>query len=555
MSFVYVVLIIKNLQCFGLNCHVFSLKMNRIKQISFNVRNHGRIIYKYCFCSKNFGQSFFQVKRNFQQINTVLAKVNFVENAKIDQLKSKLVDQLKLSAEMANIVCLKLNHKNLDELNEIKIDDSISLLLTHFSLVDIHHNIGVLTLSYEEIYNKIIILKELGFENLQIKLMNALPYLMERTLSDLKTIGVYPVDTNPYLTLFKLLDSMGTLPIISNKTYSDTFGDNIESLTIKEIRQKTFYIILKQMLNCSEHMATHIVENLSSHPNFFNTSFTKMISNLNLFIEVINLPINYLIKNFRSLTTGSVENMKKLSQIKKFEENKTLRIAFFSRVTLIKIKAEKIEKRLSLLIDKFHCSTDQLLNCIFILELPCNQIEENFKKFQSFDCLHGYEKDLNFLRLIINIDMVIMNIIALRERDISPKYVTLKNLLSSNTSFLKMVNNHNFKLTLNLFTQLHFNCSIKEIRSKIGIFKTNARTLNSFNAESVVNYFRSNGLTDEQIINGIYLIYFDLDLIKSVWERLFHLKQVEQSNINWKTHPNVLQLLFYFLERDDKNCL
>lgn len=479
--------------------------------------------------------------------------VRFEAESSILRVKSNLAEKLNLSESDYNVILVRL--KNVPNSRLVELDQSIDLLRANFGLEDIRHNVSLLCTHYDDLQNRIDILRELGFENLEIKVMNSVPSLMRRTLGELKANGLYPSDSNPHLALLDYMKRRNLLAEDYQCTDPQLNTGAVHSLTIKEIRLRSFYHLTKQILDCSEQVATHVVDSLDTQKAFTEISLVKMVENLKYFIDVIQLPINLLMKNCKYLTVAKIDNLRKLSKIRLFEEDASIGLAFFSRITLIQIDAEEIERRINLLIDRFNCTHEQFADHIFVLELSCKQIEANFQKFHSQDALAVYGGSRELLRIISNIDQVLANIRTLAEHDISAKYITLANLLKSGANFDRMVSNQNFKLTLNLFTQLHFGRSLKEIRARIGSPKAPSRTLHSRNAESVVNFFRDKGLSDEQIVNAIYLVYLDFELIESLWDRMLEFKLVKQSNFDWNKHPYFLQLLYYFLDRGEKNCL
>lgn len=472
-------------------------------------------------------------------------------------LKEKLINKFKLPAESANFVVLKLeilNEKH-DKNSSSFLgcsDEKLSIIKENFQPVDILHNLKVFVVPEDELSMKIEILKEIGLDNLEIRYLDLMPYLVSQTIRDLKQNHIYPKNNDPYRSFVQTLIRKKVLSencdLLNEK--SDVIP-NIDLLTVRQVRLKLLNLIVKHVLSCSDLVAVHIVDLINAQKNFDKVSLLSLVSNINSYINEINLPINKLIKNFASISTSSSENIRSLATIDHFKKDYNLRCSFFSRQKLIQIDSNQIQKRLDLLINKYKCTYSQLANSIFILELSTDQINDRFKKFNESSQLKTYSRSNEILRVIYNLDTILENISVLNDRQISLKHITLNNLLKQDTKFINMVNSNTFKLTLSSFIQLHFNRQLKDVRSQIGQFRLSHKPLNSFNAANVVNFFRDEGLSDEQILNGIYLIFFDFNQVKSTWNEMFVYPEMQANNnvVEWKHHPLVLQLVVYFLEK------
>ncbi|KAI2803783.1 hypothetical protein BLOT_007919 [Blomia tropicalis] len=473
--------------------------------------------------------------------------------------KSKLIEQIKLSNEQANFVLLKyFNYNNNEQQsieNDHEITEKINLIQACFKHVDICHNLDLFSLPLNELQNRINILKEVGFIHLEINLINSIPLLMSKTLADLKQCGFYPTDGNPFLRILQFLVSKQLM----TQNESEIMGqeskwiNDIDQYQLCEIRSRCLTFVLRTLLDCSEHVAAHIIENYNSSRGFDNISFTQLITNLNIIIEEVKLPINQLIKYFNILANQEPEKLKQLANISIFKENNNLRYTFFTRQRLLQIKPHHIKERVDLLVKKYKCTGQQLNETIAILDLPAEEIEELFSKYNQCDQLKTFSNNKHFLRLIMNIDLALNNVKNMDERKISTRHTTLRNLLKPNSKFMSMVKNSTFRLTLNSFTQLHFDSSLKDVKHRIGWNKMGKQSLNSINAESIVSYFRQERLSDQQIQNGLYLIYCPFETVKTVWEEMFDYDEVRRSNIDWRNHPYVLQLLFHFIERMNRH--
>lgn len=475
-----------------------------------------------------------------------------LESDKLNEITSKLSIALKLSNEQVNFVLLKCSNTAIKFENDTQMDQKIDLIKTHFEHEDICHNLELLSLPLNDLKNRVSIFTELGFDHLSVTLLNALPHVLTKTVGELKGHGLYPNENNPCPIIINCLLEEKLI----NDSGDDFFkGDpkllgNVDSYKISELRSACLVLILRQLQYCSEHVAAHMVDSLNSNRNFDKISFRNLIAILNVFTKEVHLPLTQIIRQFSQFISYNPENLRKLANIQLFKDDTKLRSVFFFRHRLLLVPSEQIEERISLLMGKYKCTIDQLHNCMIILENTVPEIDASFAKFLACDKLKPYHNHKHLLRLIINIDQALANVGTLDNRNISTSNIAMHSLLKSNSRFLVMVKNSAFQLTLNSFTTLHFDSPLKDLKMRIGSFaKTGNLQLNSLNANNIIDYFRAKNLSDEQILNGIYLIYFDFETVTSVWEKLFEFEEVKKSKISWPDHPYVLQLLYYFLER------
>ncbi|OTF75234.1 hypothetical protein BLA29_001587 [Euroglyphus maynei] len=479
-----------------------------------------------------------------------LARIN-LETSIIQPIRSALTEKLKISDEKANLILLKWTNDSSIDRNQHELSDKINLLQSNFHADDISHNIQVLSMSLDKIESKINILNELAFERLEISMLYALPNLMSKSIEQLKSNGYYGENLNLLDYIVNHLRSnvqLSNFDQYEHHLRKECKHLNDDSVLIKDVRRTLISTILKQILDCSDQVAQHLIDDTDSENHLDVISIRKLSRNLDILKHQLNLPMNYVVKHFHTLINCDTTNLERLASIGQLRDDTDLRAAFFSRKRLLNIDATLIEKRIDMVIRDYGCSMQQLSSNIFILELSIDKIRENFEKFHKQPELRCYVGSREFLRLIMNIDVAINNTRLLKEKGMRSKYVSIHNILKPSSRFSTMVDNNNFKLTLNTFIQMHFATSLKEVKNKVGNFKSTTRSLNSVNAENIVNFFREQGLNDDQIINGIYLVFYDFETIQSIWPKIFTHPDVMKSDVDWKHHPNVLQLLFHLIE-------
>ncbi|XP_046919495.2 uncharacterized protein LOC124499599 [Dermatophagoides farinae] len=494
------------------------------------------------------------IRRTLSNNKNICESIN-LEDPIIQPIRTELVTKLKITDEKANLILLKwMNDSSIDR-NQRTVSDKIDLLQSNFQIDDINHNIQVLNMSLEKVESKINILKELAFERLEMAMLYALPNLMNKNVGQLKSNGYY----DEHLNLLEYIVNH-LRPSNSDEFCFDQFEQHLreeckhftdDSIVIKDVRRTLITLILRLMLDCSNQVAQHIIDATDSDNHLSETSLRKLLMNLNILKNQLNLPVNFMVKHFHTLNNCDTDNLVGLASINHFRDNADLRSTFFSRKRLLNIDASLISERMDVILTKYGCTIQQLSANIFMLELSSANICENFEKFQKQHELRSYADGREFLRLIMNIDVAIKNMRLLKEKGMRSKYISIHNILKPSSRFSTMVENNNFKLTLNTFIQMQFAISLKEVKHKIGKFKSTNRSFNSVNAENIVNFFREQGLNDEQILNGIYLIFYDFQIIQSVWPKIFKHPNVLKSNVvvdDWKNHPNVLQLLFHLIE-------
>ena len=495
----------------------------------------------------------------------IFSRIDLEANS-IQTIRFELTKNLKISNEKANLILLKwLNDSSVDR-NQQQLNDKINLLRSNFDIDDIDHNIQLLNISMEKIQSKINILNELAFKQPEISMLYALPNLMNKNIEQLKSIGYY--DENLDL-LGYIVQQLRSTNVDQHSFSYDKFEQKLRNeyknnsqIILKDLRRTIISLILRQILDCSRQVAQHLIDdqdNDSLDNHLDRISLRKLLENLNILKNQLNLPVNFMVKHFHMLCNCDTANLAKLATINHFHhsidnDSNDLRLAFFCRKRLVNLDAKLIEERMNILLKNYGCTIQQLTCNVLILELSTDKIRENFEKFKKQPELQSYSDSRDLLRIILNIDIAIRNIELLKEKAMQTRYVSLHNLLKPSNRFSTMLANNNFKLTLNTFVQMHFGITLKEIKNRIGKFQSSktTRSLNSVNAENIVNFFREQGLSDDQIINGIYLVFLDFNLIQTVWSEMFNSDDNGNvdghQNRNWKQHPNVLQLLFHKIE-------
>ncbi|KAF7493621.1 hypothetical protein SSS_02532 [Sarcoptes scabiei] len=383
-----------------------------------------------------------------------------INDRRNDAIKSLLLERFRMSEHKANLVAMRFQPES-DRIDHDLFVSKLDLLQSYFKNDDLTHNLHIFELSLNEIKSKISIFQELGFDGFEIKRIEALPNIMNKTIEALKIDEIYDTDKD----MIKFLLNYIATNIDSTKAINISKTEFDDSMTLKEVRSKIFARYLKKILSDYKLKESEIIKLIES------TSITKALTNLIIFQTKINFSDDFIQRNIDFLATCDTDNLLKHVENVHLQKNDELKTVFFSRKNLINIDA-------------------------------------NTK------------------------------------------------LLRSHEKFRRMFRNNSYMIEFKSLLKVYFNKSIKEIEQNIGRFRKGRKTLNLRNAQNVLKYLQSKNLNQEQILNGIYLIYFELDRIQHIWSKMFekdrseNINQEEVSMKKWSNHPFVLHLVCYELERE-----
>lgn len=468
-----------------------------------------------------------------------------INDRRNDAIKSLLLERFRMSEHKANLVAMRFQPES-DRIDHDLFVSKLDLLQSYFKNDDLTHNLHIFELSLNEIKSKISIFQELGFDGFEIKRIEALPNIMNKTIEALKIDEIYDTDKD----MIKFLLNYIATNIDSTKAINISKTEFDDSMTLKEVRSKIFARYLKKILSDYKLKESEINKLIES------TSITKALTNLIIFQTKINFSDDFIQRNIDFLATCDTDNLLKHVENVHLQKNDELKTVFFSRKNLINIDANSLEHRIDLLLKKYRSNYKQLIQAIYILKLSEKKLERNFIKFEKIPELQSFQSDDNFLRIIYNIDLVSKNLRLLRQKEVQIEFVGITKLLRSHEKFRRMFRNNSYMIEFKSLLKVYFNKSIKEIEQNIGRFRKGRKTLNLRNAQNVLKYLQSKNLNQEQILNGIYLIYFELDRIQHIWSKMFekdrseNINQEEVSMKKWSNHPFVLHLVCYELERE-----
>lgn len=173
----------------------------------------------------------------------------------MNEMKYKLTNQLKLPTEKANLILLKwINTEQIDN-NRLNLDEKINLFLQYLKVEDIVHNLHIFNMDIDKFRNGMYFFSELGFDNIEVKLLDNISTLMKKNVEDLKSNNVYP-DKNMVNHICNYLRTNFQLSIKNN--FTEKLQNIDDSFNLKQIRETFQHVILNLFLNCSDQVSLEI---------------------------------------------------------------------------------------------------------------------------------------------------------------------------------------------------------------------------------------------------------------------------------------------------------
>lgn len=197
---------------------------------------------------------FYQMRRCYRTKSKIFSITNQfdLDCPEVNEMRYKLKNKLSIPNEKANLILLKWINDQQIEKNRINLDEKINLFLQHLKQEDINHNLHIFSMDIDKFRDGMFVLNELGFDNIEVKLLDNISVLMNKSVEDLKLNGLYP-NINIVDYICNYLKKHFHLSIKNN--FTEELKNIDDSLTLKQIRQTFQSQIIKLFLNCSDQVS------------------------------------------------------------------------------------------------------------------------------------------------------------------------------------------------------------------------------------------------------------------------------------------------------------
>ncbi|GFT01438.1 hypothetical protein NPIL_32931 [Nephila pilipes] len=386
-------------------------------------------------------------------------------------------------------------------------------------------------------------LKELGCSNIAASHILRFPQIIKKTPVELAKENIYFYQNDGFDSFMSFLsessaDDRSEIKQRLQKMYSD--GN-----TLWKIKESMNAEFLSSKLDCSlskaHHMfhrypplrvqsvlnTTHLIDLLFQRLNFSISKVTHIPSLLSLHHEIAE---EFLEKTPDILGIDTVEIVHKSPVILRRPVD-TVR------------EVEKILK-------KFNISDKQLLCCPKIVTFTPRTLKQRLEYLcssEEFALMHSYKK---FLWLVYHYNNVKSRLDILKALDIP---FSINTFLVTNTCFQKYLsickyNSHAVNDVVHYLAG-SFKKSEKEISLKLKEFRT-IHKICLTNTVRVMQFLFDEGVSQQQIYNGLGIIAYDLDVVKEYFKELPNHPSCQPFQ-EWLTHYYLVHLLIYTIEADN----
>ncbi|KFM76738.1 hypothetical protein X975_13031, partial [Stegodyphus mimosarum] len=335
-----------------------------------------------------------------------------------------------------------------------------------------------------------------------------------------------------------LLGSGNNGEIISHLQEMYTDGSSL-----KEIKTAMNAVFLSHKLDCSLYKANTL---LSRYPPLQVQSILNTDQLLNLLLMKFGFPISKVTEtpNLLSLHHESVEYF--LSEMPEILGVNTLDMA--KRVPiLLRRPIDSVQKLQSVLQD-FEITDKQLLCCPKVFTFTPNTVQQRLQNLcnsKDFSILKPYRKFLWLVYYYNNLDLRLQ---AMKTFDV-PCCITMFTL--SKSSFDRHLCEGRYRINIRdvcLYLAEVLGCTEKEIQDNLCLYphRENSSLLN---CSKVVDFLLDCGITKKQLLNGLGVIFYDVETVKAYFKDLEN-HPAYQPFSEWLSHFNLVQLLIYSIEVD-----
>ncbi|XP_013772358.1 transcription termination factor 5, mitochondrial-like [Limulus polyphemus] len=217
---------------------------------------------------------------------------------------------------------------------------------------------------------------------------------------------------------------------------------------------------------------------------------------------------------------------------------------------ILSVNAESLEETSGLL-SEYGISNTQIHKCANIFTLSPKTVKERLEELNrvaEFQVMKSYERIL-FLVYYQNKAKQRLQML----NSLGFVSVSLDMLSCSTTNFKKfMYFGEDRCLGKESITYLaiQLNKSDVEVKQSLQVHP-NMYRISLLNAKKVVQFLLGQGFTREQVWKGIPIVLYNVSVVEKHLKNLPDQEEM-QPFIGWKTNPNVIQLLLYYIERNTR---
>jgi hypothetical protein len=431
----------------------------------------------------------------------------------------------------------------------LEMNDKLQLLLQHFSKSEVEYHFQFVWYRLAVLNTRIIILQNLGVQQMRTEYLLHFKTLMSITPIQLKQLNIIRSDVCVFANLLSVLDD---LPPSKRDEIRNTYLSDVDSMSIARIKEN----IIKEYLNYRIDCKTKIMKNFAA---FFNLTIQNVKQVLDFIEKGRNgIPLN-VVKNtkFRNTRDWSYIILLNAELLHQFEREfngqflgKNIRYIVMQSPTIFS-SIENIKRKMHLLKHYYSVPDKNVLTHMQVFTLHYNTI---LCRTQYWIGVLGRRatQHKHFLLLLRNHSKCIELRRALAGVDLQKMPLDLFffhfHHMRKNLHFYSRSFTGSKREVLQRFAN-HLDVDVYRLSRTLKQHKY-WKEMDTANATRVFQLlFTQLTLSAEQLRRSIYVILYDHKQVQEVIDQLQHQFTAQQYE-EWRQHPLFVELIIYHLEKE-----
>ncbi|XP_067145103.1 transcription termination factor 5, mitochondrial-like [Centruroides vittatus] len=469
--------------------------------------------------------------------NSQLPSCLVEESQKSVMCSSKLSELFGGSPEFT--VKLIANNTKILDTDPNKIKKNLIFLRQYFEDSDIAENSSLLHWKLSLIEEKIRILEEVGIMKITIDSIIKYSYIMKQKMKYLKEERLIHRSSRDEI-IKNMVNELSAPEELFHSIRKKLSLKKINITPAKDIRAIVLKAYLTQRLNCNENDIEKICTKYST---IFPKSCFVIKSTLDILLNQFYFQTSKIISN-GFLITLNPENLKSiLENVQSLAGWNIMKCARKAPRILCLTPEKLLETDKYLKENNF--TNRQLQNGLSIYSLNIDTIKERLKTIDKEVELNMRKFAPKILTVVHSHDLLLSRLRQLQQRGFPS--ISLGMLFQSPEK-LELDIKYNCSVETCQYLSVLLDKSENEIKQKLCEYP-NVIWTSLQNVKKVTKYLMSNGITKEQIWNGIHIVFYSIDIIEKHFEKLPYYNELQPFSY-WKSQNNLLHLLLYYIEKE-----
>ncbi|OTF74560.1 hypothetical protein BLA29_004250 [Euroglyphus maynei] len=411
-----------------------------------------------------------------------------------------------------------------------------------FTAEEIQHNSKPFLMPFQQLYNRTLLLKEIGFRSIQIPMIGLTADILKLNLSQLRKHFDYPIEQNCFDTICKHLEIYGDTKSNLAIHLEQTYENKLEQIPINEIRIHCTAWYLSNCLKISLNRATHLCRKNSRLLNEINLTTIKM--NVTLLQNNFHYSHNKIINNGLFLMMNP-ENLSLISTKLRPIVGDHLYENLIIMPEILRLNFSQILKNYQLIKQK--CDGQFFSRSIDLISLDTDKLISTFNAIETNNDFRQLKLEIfgkDFLAL--NYQKILSRIEKFKQEEIPFNRIPLSFFTVTDSEFKTMLLDltNDPELRIRFFLETRFALDYYQVKNRLYVISNlNTEKYSNMNANRVIEFLISMNFDKDLIIQFVYLIFFDYKSVKGAYFYLCNRMDKSSSTSNTTTNKTFLMNL------------